>query len=80
MALYTQATDLQTKQTIWVSTNVVKNRPQFNSHGSISMELAAIDGFSAAELANLHTDYQGWQHSTPRYYCNPEAPRISFTL
>ena len=32
MAIYSQATDLATKQTIWVSRNVVKNRPQLNSH------------------------------------------------
>jgi len=80
MALYSQATDLCTKKTIWVSTNVVKNRPQFNSHRSETMKAEGIDGFSAAEIANLHTDYEGWQHSTPRYYCNPEAPRISFTV
>jgi hypothetical protein len=59
MALYTQATDLQTRQTVWVSTNVVKGRPQLNSHRSDAMARAGIDGFSAAELAGLHTDYQG---------------------
>jgi hypothetical protein len=59
MALFNIATDLQTRQTVWVSTNVVKGRPQFNSHRSESMAQAGIDGFSAAELAGLHTDYQG---------------------
>ena len=63
MAIYSQATDLATKQTIWVSRNVVKNRPQLNSHREDvfgkSLQLAEIDGFSAAELANLHTPYNG---------------------
>jgi hypothetical protein len=63
MAIYSQATDLATKQTIWVSTNVVKNRPQLNSHREDvfgrSLKDAGIDGFSAAELANLHTSYEG---------------------
>ena len=63
MAIYSQATDLTTKQTIWVSRNVVKNRSQLNSHrGDMfgnSLQDAGIDGFSAAELANLHTSYNG---------------------
>ena len=59
MALYTQATDLQTRQTVWVSTNVVKGRPQLNSHRSAAMAQGGIDGFSAAELAGLHHNYQG---------------------
>lgn len=58
MALFSQATDLQTRQTIWVSTNVAKGRPQVNSHreGRLGASLAAagIDGFPAAELAGLH--------------------------
>lgn len=63
MALYTQATDLQTRQTVWVSTNVVKGRPQLNSHRAdrlgASLAQGGIDGFSAAELAGLHHNYQG---------------------
>ena len=63
MAIYSQATDLATKQTIWVSRNVVKNRPQLNSHREDvfgkSLQDVGIDGFSAAELANLHTSYNG---------------------
>ena len=63
MAIYSQATNLATKQTIWVSRNVVKNRPQLNSHREDtfgkSLQRAEIDGFSAAELANLHTPYNG---------------------
>jgi hypothetical protein len=63
MAIYSQATDLTTKQTIWVSRNVVKNRPQLNSHREDvfgkSLQRAGVDGFSAAELANLHTSYNG---------------------
>ena len=63
MALYSMATDLQTRQTVWVSTNVVKGRPQLNSHRQdrlgATMAAEGIDGFSAADLAGLHTDYQG---------------------
>ena len=82
MAIYSQATDLATKQTIWVSRNVVKNRSQLNSHREDtfgnSLQRAEIDGFSAAELANLSTNYEGWQHNQPKYWCNPAAKNISF--
>ena len=84
MSIYSQATDLATKQTIWVSRNVVKNRSQLNSHREDtfgkSLQRAEIDGFSAAELANLSTNYEGWQHNQPKYWCNPEAKNISFTV
>ena len=84
MALYSQATDLATKQTIWVSRNVVKNRLQLNSHREDmigkSLQRAEIDGFSAAELANLSTNYEGWQHDQHKYWCNPEAKNISFNF
>ena len=59
MALYNIASDLTTRQTIWVSTNVVKGRPQLNSHSSAAFAKEGIDGFTAVELAGLHTDYQG---------------------
>ena len=82
MAIYSQATDLATKETIWVSRNVVKNRSQLNSHREDmigkSLQRAEIDGFSAAELANLSTNYEGWQHDQHKYWCNPEAKNISF--
>ena len=67
MAIWNQATDLATKQTIWVSTNIVKNRPQLNSHRDDDFgrcyQREGIDGYSAAELADLHTEYVGndWQ-------------------
>lgn len=58
MALFNIATDLNTRETIWVSTNVSKGRPQVNSHRDdrVGRSLAAegIDGFSAAEWAGLH--------------------------
>lgn len=61
MALYNIASDRTTRQTIWVSTNVVKGRPQLNSHRDDSfgrsMAQEGIDGFTAAELAGLHTNY-----------------------
>ena len=63
MALYSMATDLNTRQTIWVSTNVVKGRPQLNSHRGDRLGKtyadSGIDGFPAWEIASLHTDYQG---------------------
>jgi hypothetical protein len=46
-----------------VSTNVVKGRPQLNSHRDDSfgrsLNRAGIDGYPAWELAGLHTDYVG---------------------
>ena len=76
MALYTQASDLQTRQTIWVGTNVAKGRDQANSHSRGWNH----DGLPAAELADLHTDYQAWSGPGNRYWCNPEAPRKSFPV
>lgn len=63
MAIWSQATDLTTKKTIWVSTNIVKGNPQLNSHRSECYAREGIDGFTAAELADLHTEYVGndWQ-------------------
>lgn len=61
MALYSMATDLNTRETIWVSTNVVKGRPQLNSHREDtfgrSLNRAGIDGFPASEIACLHCNY-----------------------
>ena len=63
MALWSQASEITTKQTIWVSTNVVAGRPQLNSHREDvhgrCYQRDQIDGFPAAELAGLHTDYVG---------------------
>jgi len=72
--LYNQATDLVTRQIVWVGTNVVKGREQANSH-SRGWD---FDGIPSAELADLHTPWQGWVGTGHRYYCNPEAKRISF--
>jgi hypothetical protein len=79
MAIYSQATDLQTRSTVWVSRNVAKGRPQLNSHrDDIIGRGMDSDGLPAAELADLHTPWQGWTGTGHRYYCNPEAKRISF--
>jgi hypothetical protein len=63
MALYTQASDIYTKQTIWVSTNVLAGRAQLNSHRDDTFgrcyQREQIDGFPAWELAGLHSDYVG---------------------
>ena len=63
MAIYSQAQDINTRETIWVSQNVNKQRPQLNSHNSDCYARDGIDGFNSAELAGLHTDYigNGWQ-------------------
>ena len=74
MALYSMASDLITRQTVWVGTNVKAGRGQANSH----TRGWDHDGLPAAELADLHTDYQGWVGPGHRYHCNPEAKRISF--
>jgi hypothetical protein len=79
MALFNIASDLKTRQTIWVSTNVAKGMGQANSH-TRKWKGWDGDGLPAAELADLHTDWQGWTGPGNRYWCNPEAPRKSFPL
>ena len=59
MAIFSQAQDITTREVIWVSQNVIKQRPQLNSHNSDCYARDGIDGFCAAELAGLHTDYRG---------------------
>ncbi len=63
MAIYSQAQDINTRELIWVSQTVVKQRPQLNSHNSDCYARDGIDGFNSAELAGLHSDYvgNGWQ-------------------
>ena len=79
MALYSQATDLQTRSTVWVSRNVVKDRPQLNSHrDDVLGRSMESDGLPAAELANLHTPFVGWQGPGHQFYCNPEAKRLTW--
>ena len=82
MALYSQATDLKTRQTVWVARNVVKGRPQLNSHREDalgnSLSDAGVDGLTAAELSNLHTPFVGWQGPGHQFYCNPEAKRLTW--
>jgi len=55
MALYSQATDLNTRERIWVGTNVVRGKSQANSH----TRNWDFDGIATADLAGLHTDYNG---------------------
>lgn len=63
MAIWNQATDLNTRQTIWVSTNVAQGRRQLNSHTSDCYQREGIDGYEAWDIAGLYTDYVGndWQ-------------------
>lgn len=55
MALYSQAMCIETRQTIWVGTNVVRGKSQSNSHNKPWDH----DGVPTAELAALHTSYHG---------------------
>jgi hypothetical protein len=63
VALLTMATDLKTRQRVWITTNVVKGRPQLNSHRQDrlgqSLAAAGVDGYSTAEIAGLHHNYIG---------------------
>ena len=86
MAIYNQASDLQTRQTVWIGTKV-SNLPKWNGDELVEAGKGQAnshtrgwehDGLSAAELADMHTPWQGWVGSGHRYYCNPEAKRISF--
>ena len=63
MALYSMATDLTTRRTIWVATNRLARRPQLNSHRDDHFgrcyKRDGIDGFEAYDIAGLHTSYAG---------------------
>lgn len=65
MAIYNCASDLNTRETIWVSTNVRAGRPQLNSHREdrlgVSLSKGGIDGFPSWEIAGLYTNYTGPQ-------------------
>lgn len=70
MAAYSPATDIETRRIVWVGLKK-DGITQIKHQG----EPVAL---SAAELANLSTDYEGWQHKSHKYWCNPEAKNISF--
>jgi hypothetical protein len=81
--LYNQATDLVTRQTVWVGTQV-ENLPtwtgtEWATNGKGQSLGSDFDGLSAVSLADLATDFQGWVGPGHRYWCNPEAKRLSFT-
>jgi hypothetical protein len=61
--MYNIASSLATREIIYVSTNVIKGRPQLNSHredvGGRLYKRDGLDGFPAWELAGLHSDYSG---------------------
>jgi hypothetical protein len=50
MALYNMASDLLTRQTVWVGTNVVAGKGQENSHTRADF---TVDGLSAADVAGM---------------------------
>ena len=65
MALYNCASDLSTRELVWIMTNVASDRPQLNSHreGNAGRSLAAsgVDGLPAWEWAAMHHAYRGNQ-------------------
>jgi hypothetical protein len=70
MSVYSIASDVETRQTVWVARKV-KTDEQIKSAG----EPVTI---TAAELSYLATSYEGWQGPGHQYWCNPEAKRLSF--
>ena len=70
MALFSQASDLQTGETVWVASNVRHGGQQSNSH---TWKDRDFDGLTAVQIADLATSYQGWQGPRHQYYCNPEG-------
>lgn len=63
MSVFSAATDLQTRRIVWVGSK---------------RDGGQLPAMSAAEIANLATNYEGWQGKHHKYYCNPNAKRISF--
>ena len=63
--LFNIATDLKTRETVWVGTNVQMGRPQLNSHrdsnAGRSLAASGVDGLPAWDWAGLHTAYRGNQ-------------------
>jgi len=60
---YVMATELATKQRVWVCHNHKLDKKQLNSHreGPLgnSLKDAGVDGLDSADLAGLVTDYSG---------------------
>jgi hypothetical protein len=67
MSIFNQASSLETRELIWVATNIAKHRPQLNSHREDDFgrcyQRAGIDGYNSIEMAGSHTEYSGndWQ-------------------
>lgn len=64
MAVFSQASDINTRVRIWVAHNLESKRGrQLNSHTSDCYNRDEIDGFPAYVFAGLYTDYNGndWQ-------------------
>ena len=64
MAVFSQASDISTRERIWVAHNLESKRGrQLNSHTSDCYNREQIDGYPAWEFAGLYTDYTGndWQ-------------------
>ena len=66
MALFSQASDLQTGETIWVASNVRHGGQQSNSH---TWKDRDFDGLTAVQIADIATSYKGWQGPGHQHYC-----------
>lgn len=70
MSTYSPATDIQTRRIVWTF-NKVRSNTQIKHQGEPVV-------LSAAEIAYLSTNYEGWQGPGHKYWHNPEAKRLSF--
>jgi len=61
--MFNLASSLETRNIVYVATNVMKGRPQLNSHSSDCYQRDGLDGLEAWDLAGLYTEYvgNGWQ-------------------
>lgn len=61
--MFNLASSLETRNIVYVATNVMKGRPQLNSHSSDCYQRDGLDGLEAWDLAGLYTEYVGndWQ-------------------
>jgi len=61
--MFNLASSLETRNIVYIATNVMKGRPQLNSHSSDCYQRDGLDGLEAWDLAGLYTDYTGnnWQ-------------------
>ena len=61
--MFNLASSLETRQIVYVATNVLSNRPQLNSHRDDDFGRCYardnIDGLTAVELGHMYSQYVG---------------------